>query len=195
MLAHRLRGWANKESTFVKRIVFAGSAGVLTLQRQSIDRCINAGSPSTTLASTASTKAQFLEFAQNKIIHFQILMFSLISVSQQQWFDIDRHQHCALQCSWAGRRGYRAPPRNQFLSDDSRLEKYRRKRFAMLKSCQNIPHTIFMKISTAITWKCMFRHISAQSADSSTFKVSNSMFWGSKRIIKLFLKWSDVSNT
>ena len=36
--------------------------------------------------------------------------------------------------SWAGRRGYRAPPGNQFLSDVSRFEKYHRKRFAMLKS-------------------------------------------------------------
>ena len=30
--------------------------------------------------------------------------------------------------SWAGRRGYRAPPGNQFLIDVSRLEKYNRKR-------------------------------------------------------------------
>ena len=64
----------------------------------------------------------------------------------------------------------------------------------MLKSCQNVPRTIFMQISDAITEKCMFRHISAQSAISSTFKVSNPMFWGSMRIIKLLLKWSDVSN-
>ena len=78
--------------------------------------------------------------------------------------------------SWAGRRGYRAPPGNQFLIDVSILEKYHRKRFAMLKSCQNIPRTISMQISAAITEKCMFCHISAQSAVSSTFKVSNPMF-------------------
>ena len=36
--------------------------------------------------------------------------------------------------SLVGRRGYRAPPGNQFLIDVSRLEKYHRKRFAMLKS-------------------------------------------------------------
>ena len=65
----------------------------------------------------------------------------------------------------------------------------------MLKSFQNVPRTIFMQIGAAITGKCMFRHISSQSADSATFKVSNPMFWGSKGIIKLFLNWSDVSNT
>ena len=65
----------------------------------------------------------------------------------------------------------------------------------MLKSCENVPHTIFMQISAAITAKCMFRHISAQSVDISTFKVPNPMFWGFKRIIKLLLNWSDVSNT
>ena len=64
----------------------------------------------------------------------------------------------------------------------------------MLKSWQNVPHTIFMQISDAIAGKCIFRHISANSARSSTIKVSNPMFWGSKSIIKLFLKWSDVSN-
>ena len=36
--------------------------------------------------------------------------------------------------SWAGRRGYRALPGNQFLIDVSRLEKDHRKRLAMLKS-------------------------------------------------------------
>ena len=36
--------------------------------------------------------------------------------------------------SLVGRRGYRAPPGNQFLIDVSRLEKYHRKRFAMLKN-------------------------------------------------------------
>ena len=46
----------------------------------------------------------------------------------------------------------------------------------MLKNCQNVLHTIFMLISAAITGKCVFRHISAQSADISTFKVSNPMF-------------------
>ena len=70
--------------------------------------------------------------------------------------------------SWAGRRGYRAPPGNQFLIDVSRLEKYQRKRFAMLKSWKNFPHTIFMHISDAITEKCIFRHISANSAHSLT---------------------------
>ena len=35
--------------------------------------------------------------------------------------------------SLVGRRGYRAPPGNQFLIDVSRLEKCHRKRFAMLK--------------------------------------------------------------
>ena len=97
--------------------------------------------------------------------------------------------------SWAGRRGYRAPPGNQFLIDVSRLEKYHRKRFAMLKSWQNVPHTVFMQITDAITGKYTFRHILANSAHSSTIKLSNPMFWGSKSIIKLFLKWSDVSNT
>ena len=38
------------------------------------------------------------------------------------------------------------------------------------------------------------RHISANSAHSSTIEVSNPMFWGSKSILKLFLEWSDVSN-
>ena len=36
--------------------------------------------------------------------------------------------------SLVGRKGYRAPPGNQFLIDVSRLEKYHRKRFAMLQS-------------------------------------------------------------
>ena len=36
--------------------------------------------------------------------------------------------------SLVGRWGYRAPPGNQFLIDVSRLQKYHRKRFAMLKS-------------------------------------------------------------
>ena len=58
----------------------------------------------------------------------------------------------------------------------------------MLKRCQSVSHTIFMQISAAITGQCMFRHISAQSADSSTIKVSNPMFLGSKSILKLFLK-------
>ena len=40
--------------------------------------------------------------------------------------------------SWAGRRGYRALPGNQFLIDVSRLEKYHRKRFAMLKTWSHI---------------------------------------------------------
>ena len=97
--------------------------------------------------------------------------------------------------SLVGRRGYRVPPGNQFLIDVSRSEKYYRKRFAMLKSWQNVPHTIFMQISDAITGKCiLLSHISANSALSSTIKVSNPMFWGSKIIIKLFLKWSAVSN-
>ena len=68
------------------------------------------------------------------------------------------------------------PPGNQFLIDVSRLEKYNRKRFAVLKSCYNVPHTIFMQISDAITGKCIFRHTSANSAHSSTIKVSNPMF-------------------
>ena len=106
-----------------------------------------------------------------------------------KWADTLPSKH-----SWAGRRGYRAPPGNQFLIDVSRLEKYQRKRFAMLKSWQNVPHTIFMQISDAITRKCILRHISANSAHSSTIKVSYPMFWGSKSIINLFLKWSDVSN-
>ena len=37
----------------------------------------------------------------------------------------------------------------------------------MLKSCQNVPRTIFMQISAAITGKCMFRHISSLSAESA----------------------------
>ena len=45
------------------------------------------------------------------------------------------------------------PPGNQFLINVSRFEKYHRKRFAMLKSWQNVPHTIFMQISDAITRK------------------------------------------
>ena len=48
----------------------------------------------------------------------------------------------------------------------------------MLKNSQIVPHTIFMQISDAITGKCIFRHILAQSADSSTFKVSNPIFEG-----------------
>ena len=80
------------------------------------------------------------------------------------------------QSSWAGRRGYRATPGNQFLTFTSRLEKYHSKRFAMLKSGQNVPRTIFMQIRADITGKCMFCHISALSADSATFKVSNPIF-------------------
>ena len=91
-------------------------------------------------------------------------------------------------CSLAGRRGYRAPPGNQFLIDVSRFEEYHRNRFAMFKSRQNVPHTVFMQISDAITGKYIFRHISANSADSSTIKLSNPMFGGSKSIIKLFFK-------
>ena len=39
-------------------------------------------------------------------------------------------------------------------------------------------YTIFMQISAAITGQCMFRHrhISAHSADRSTFNVPNPMF-------------------
>ena len=62
-------------------------------------------------------------------------------------------------------------PGNHFLIGLSRLKKCQRKRFAMLKSCQNFPHVIFMQISDAITEKCMFRHISVNIADSSTLKV------------------------
>ena len=47
-----------------------------------------------------------------------------------------------LAISWAG---------NQFLIDVSRSEKYHRKRFDMLKSCQNDPHTIFMQIRAALS--------------------------------------------
>ena len=61
--------------------------------------------------------------------------------------------------SLVGRRGYREPPGNQFIIDVSTLEKYHRKRFAMLESLQNVPHTIFMHISDAITGKCIFRRI------------------------------------
>ena len=66
-------------------------------------------------------------------------------------------------------------PGNQFLTIVSRLEKYHRKRFAVLKICQNVPRTIFMQISAAIAGKYMCCHISAQSADSATFKVSRPM--------------------
>ena len=37
--------------------------------------------------------------------------------------------------------------------------------------CQNVPHTIFMQISDAITGKCMFRHISANSAHHHASRV------------------------
>ena len=80
------------------------------------------------------------------------------------------------------------PPENQFLIDVSRLNKCHRKRFAMLKKLYNVPHTIFMQISDATTGKCIFRHISANNVHSSTIKVSNPMFEGSKFIIKLFFK-------
>ena len=46
----------------------------------------------------------------------------------------------------------------------------------MLKSQENVPHTIFMQISDATTGKCIFRHISANSAHSSTIKVSSPIF-------------------
>ena len=78
-----------------------------------------------------------------------------------------------LGYNWAGRRRYRAHPGNQLIIDVSRLEKYHRIRFPLLKNCQNVPYTIFIQISAAITGKCMFRHISAQS---STFKVCSPMF-------------------
>ena len=39
----------------------------------------------------------------------------------------------SIDYSLVGRKGYRAPPGNQFLIDVSRSEKYHRKRFAMLK--------------------------------------------------------------
>ena len=107
------------------------------------------------------------------------------SVSRQKW-----HYNTPSNSSWAGRRRYRAPPGNQFLIDVSRFEKYHRKRFAMLKSWQNVPHTIFMQISDAITRKCISRHISANSAHSSTIIVSYPMFWGSKSIINIY-SWSD----
>ena len=47
---------------------------------------------------------------------------------------VNQYIHAMYSNSWAGRRGYRAPPGNQFLIDVSRLEKYHRKRFAMLKN-------------------------------------------------------------
>ena len=75
----------------------------------------------------------------------------------QHWRLVVATRHYILKVySWAGRRGYRAPPGNQFLIDFSRLEKYHRKRFAMLKSWQNVPHTIFMQISDAITGNVYF---------------------------------------
>ena len=57
----------------------------------------------------------------------------------------------------------------------------------MLKRCQNVPHTIFMQISAAITGKCIFRHISAQSADISTYEVSNPMLWWYKTIFEVII--------
>ena len=88
-----------------------------------------------------------------------------------------KHLRCYGDASsLVGRRGYRAPPGNQFLIDVSKLEKYHRKRFAMLKNLQNVPHTIFMQISDAITGKSIFRHISDKSAHGSTIEVSNPMF-------------------
>ena len=86
------------------------------------------------------------------------------------------HVFTAYITSLVGRRGYRAPPGNQFLIDVSRFEKCHKKRFAMLKSWYNVPHTILMQISDAITGKCIFRHISANNAHSAAIKVSNPMF-------------------
>ena len=93
--------------------------------------------------------------------------------------------------SLIGRRGYRAPPRNQFLIDVSRLEKYHRKRFAMLKSWQNVPHTIFMQISDAITGKRIFRHISANSVHTvaQQLRYLTPCFEG--LILLLNYSWSD----
>ena len=55
-----------------------------------------------------------------------------------------------------------------------------KKQSAQLRKYENqiedVPHTIFMLISDAISGKCIFRHISANSAHSSTIKVSNPMF-------------------
>ena len=76
--------------------------------------------------------------------------------------------------SCAGGRGYRAPLGNQLLLDVSR--KYHRKRLAMLKSWQNVPHTFFMQIRDAISEKYIFCHILANSAHTSTIKMSNLCF-------------------
>ena len=47
---------------------------------------------------------------------------------------IGENLNVSLSISPVGRMGYRALPGNQFLIDVSRLKKYHRKRFAMLKS-------------------------------------------------------------
>jgi len=71
-----------------------------------------------------------------------------------------------------------------FLSGTTRLTKTRRKRLAMLKSCQNVPCMSFMQISAAITEKDVFGFILANNAYILTKKVSIPMFSGLTIIIK-----------
>jgi len=61
------------------------------------------------------------------------------------------------------KKGCHALPGNIFLIGTTRLTKTRRKRLAMLKSCQNVPCMSFMQISAAITEKDVFGCILANN--------------------------------
>ena len=75
-----------------------------------------------------------------------------------------------------------------FLISVSLLEKRCWKWWAMLKSCQHVPSTIYMQISAAIMETSILT-ISANVALKWTNKVSEPMFWGSGISLELFLKW------
>ena len=78
------------------------------------------------------------------------------------------------------------PPGNIFLIGITRLTKTRRKRLAMLKSCQSVPRMTFMQISAAITEKDVFGCILANNAYILTKQVTIPMFSGLKIMIKTF---------
>ena len=60
----------------------------------------------------------------------------------------------------------RCTPGNINLIDVSRLEKMRRKPLGILTSWQNVPRTLFMQISAAITEHSFFGHISVNNDDN-----------------------------
>ena len=60
----------------------------------------------------------------------------------------------------------------------------------MLTSWQNVPRTIFMQISAAITENSFVGHISVNNNDNWTNKVSTPMLWGAEI---MEIPWNTIS--